>query len=166
MRARQVNRPGLLDLPLHTPDPAQSAPGPNPPNSFPSSTKHVFISYSHHEAADYVKRLARYLSNLDIPVWYDHEIITGHKWANVIRERIHTSSAVIVVMTPMAEHSDWVSNEIAEAQDYQKAILPLLLKGNRFFSLASLQYVDVTSGIMPGDNFVAQLRALLTEPRP
>ncbi len=113
-----------------------------------------------------MKRLARYLSNLDIPVWYDHEIITGHKWANVIRERIHTSSAVIVVMTPMAEHSDWVSNEIAEAQDYQKAILPLLLKGNRFFSLASLQYVDVTSGIMPGDNFVAQLRALLTEPRP
>jgi len=114
-----------------------------------------------------VERLAAYLAASGLPVWFDHEIISGHRWANVIREQIDTCGAVIVVMPPEADESDWVAREIAHADESGKPILPLLLKGRRFFSLANIQYKSVTGGEIPGPAFMARLRSLLElEPVP
>jgi Tetratricopeptide repeat len=46
----------------------------------------------------------------------------------------------------------------------KRPILPLLLKGTRFFTLANLQYENVTTASMPTAAFVARLRALLPAP--
>ena len=108
-----------------------------------------------------MERLAGYLTASGLPVWFDHEIISGHRWANVIREQIDTCGAVIVVMTPEADESDWVAREIAQADETGKPILPLLLKGRRLISLANIQYENVTGGEMPGPAFMARLRSLL-----
>ncbi len=108
---------------------------------------------------DYVVRLATYLTNAGVPVWYDRELISGHRWVNVIRDRIDNAAAMIVVMTPEGEQSAWVSREIARAEQQHVPILPLLHTGQRFFSLADVHYEDVTSGQLPGAPFVEHLRS-------
>jgi hypothetical protein len=118
---------------------------------------HAFISYSH-KNGPYVDRLAAFLTEAGIPVWFDKEIIDGDRWTTVIREQIDSCAAVVVVMTPEAERSDWVEREIARAQQLHRPILPLLLAGHHFFSLGNLQYSDVTGGAMPGATFVTRLR--------
>jgi hypothetical protein len=91
---------------------------------------HIFISYSHEDAASYVAQLATYLTAKAIPVWFDKEIITGQRWAAVVREKIDTSVAVVVVMTPKGDRSEWVSREIDQAQLKRRPVLPLLLRAS------------------------------------
>jgi hypothetical protein len=123
---------------------------------------HVFICYDHEEGGDYVARLAAHLTDAGVQVWYDREIITGHRWATQIRDQIDTAAAFIAVMTPRGERSDWINREIDQAQQAQLPIFPLLLAGTRYFSVADLQYEDVTQGHMPRDEFVQRLRDLVT----
>ncbi len=126
---------------------------------------HVFISYSHTEAADYVERLGEHLGAAGIAVWYDKEIITGDRWRQVIREKIDTCAALIIVMTPGAEQSAWVDREIVLAENLAKPILPLLLKGPVFFGLGDLQYENVATGALPSAAFTSRLRRLLPADR-
>jgi hypothetical protein len=132
----------------------------------PSVGGHVFISYSRTGDGAYVRQLADHLHENGIPVWYDREIIHGDRWTTVIRDKIDTCVAFVVVMTPDAERSEWVDIEIAEARHADRPILPLLLRGQRFFTLANVQYQDVTDGRMPGPSFTAALRALLPASTP
>jgi Caspase domain len=67
-----------------------------------------------------------------------------------------------VVMTPESDESNWVKRELIRAEEGHKPIVPLLLKGERFFGLSDLQFEDVTGGRMPGEPIVRQLRALVT----
>ena len=66
-----------------------------------------------------------------------------------------------MVMTPDAEHSEWVEREISRAEEMGKPILPLLLKGRPFFGLGHLHYEDVTGGQMPTGRWVEDLRKRL-----
>jgi hypothetical protein len=123
---------------------------------------HVFISYRHDEPdSTYVHHLASFLAAAEVRVWFDSEIITGDRWRDVIRDHIDTCAAFVVVMTPAAEASVWVNREIARAEALGKPILPLLLSGAPFFSLADLQYDDVRNGQMPRVDFVAPVRTIL-----
>jgi hypothetical protein len=126
---------------------------------------HVFISYRHAEPdTAYVGRLAEFLTSAGIRVWFDQEITTGARWSSIIRKRIDSCAAMIVVMTPRAESSPWVEREITQAENSGKAILPLLLEGERFFRLADLQYYDVTDRKMPPAMVVSQLLNLGQSP--
>ena len=127
----------------------------------PRVSGHVFISYSHEDASAYVERLGAFLGEQGIPAWYDREIITGHRWSSVIKERIRSCSVFIVVMTPAAEQSPWVTNEINLARQLGKLIVPLLLDGQEFFGLNHLQYEDVLGGGMPNESALAAIRAQL-----
>src|SRR5215470_776052 len=121
---------------------------------------HVFICYSHVANSAYVESLAIYLTDAGVPVWFDKEIITGDRWERMIRNQIDTCAAFIVVMTPEAEASDWVTREIHRAETKAKPILPLLLRDEVFFRLSNIQYEDVTGDRMPGTVFVTKLRQL------
>ncbi|MFE9751236.1 TIR domain-containing protein [Saccharothrix saharensis] len=90
-------------------------------------------------------------------MWIDDELITGDRWENVIRDRIDTCAALVVVMSRDAEESEWVSREIARAQSRGKPVLPLLYDGEVFFRLADVHFEDVRGGRMPGDRFIAVL---------
>jgi len=121
---------------------------------------HVFISYRHDDDVLYVRRLTDYLTNEGVSVWSDREIVTGDRWDHVIRSKIDTCAALVVVMTPQAESSDWVAREIDQAELMNKPIFPLLLDGQRFFRLSNLHYDDVTDARMPSPSFVTRLRAI------
>jgi hypothetical protein len=127
---------------------------------------HVFISYSHGADAGYVRRLASYLRDAGLTVWFDHEIVSGDRWARVIRERIDSCAAFIVVMTPQADASRWVGREIAHAETLNKPVLPLLLEGRPFFSLSDVQYESVVGGVMPSAAFLGRLRTVVRQPGP
>jgi ATP-dependent Clp protease, protease subunit len=122
--------------------------------------RHVFLSYSHRNDSSYVEALAAHLADAGVPVWFDREIIVGRRWDHVIKTQLDTCAAVIVVMTPEAEDSTWVSREINYAEARKKPILPLLLRGDPFFRLGNIQYENVTGGSMPSARLIAKLRSL------
>jgi TIR domain len=94
-------------------------------------------------------------------VWYDDKIVSGDRWERLIRDKIDTCTAMIVVMTPDADNSDWVAMEIARAHSRARPILPLLRAGEPFFSLSTVHYEDVRDGSMPGEPFVGRLRGFV-----
>ncbi|NDJ52277.1 MAG: TIR domain-containing protein [Chloroflexi bacterium] len=116
----------------------------------------IFVSYSRQDA-DYVQRLKTFLESNGLQVWFDEQIEQGDQWFNEIHAAIQNSPAVIVVMSPEAEASEWVHKEILLAKRYGKAIFPLLLHGAELPILIDLQYEDVTDGEMPGPAFHRRL---------
>jgi hypothetical protein len=118
-------------------------------------TGHVFISYRHEDPdKSYVERLVAFLAAEGFEAWHDQDIVTGASWDKVIEERIRTCAAFVVIMTPEADASPWVSRELARAEALGKPILPLLLRGEPFFRLLNLQYHDVRDGQMPDGRFL------------
>jgi hypothetical protein len=124
---------------------------------------HVFISYSRQDRA-YVQQLAEDLRRQAIDVWLDDVIVTGERWASVIQRAIDSAAGVLVVMSSDSANSEWVQYEIDYARHHAKPILPLLLNGRPFVSLATLQFEDVSGGRAPSEPFVAGLRALANRP--
>jgi Protein of unknown function (DUF3105)/TIR domain len=126
----------------------------------------VFITFDRATARPYVEGLARHLGAAGLPVWYDPHEGGDERWAQVAA-RIQSSSAFVVVMTPGAERSAWVTGEINYARQCGKPILPLLLDGAPFASLAGIPVEPVTGGTLPGPAFLAHLRTLVpyTAPR-
>jgi hypothetical protein len=128
---------------------------------------HVFISYQHDPASSaYVERFAEFLRSQGIEPWFDRGIVTGDRWEQVIREHLVSCAAFVVVMTPAGEQSRWIRREINEAEAAGRPVLPLLLDGERFFSLADVQFHDVRGGRLPGREFVDQLRTLIAQTGP
>lgn len=120
---------------------------------------YVFLSYSRHDR-EYVDRLVSFFRAGGVDVWADHEIDYGARWLTVIRDRIDQCSAFVLVMTPQAEDSQWVAEEVARADQMHKLILPLLLDGRPFFGMTGTQYHPVQGGLMPRPDFVEFLRSI------
>ncbi len=118
--------------------------------------RHIFLSYSHADAA-YVNRLKAHLTVHGLEVWTDEGIDYGAQWSAVIEEKIETCRIFVPLMTPESRAAPWVNREIDLAQELDKPILPLLLAGRPFLALRDLQYEDVTDGGMPSDRFVHRL---------
>ena len=74
-------------------------------------------------------------------------------------EHVDGCEAMVVVMSQAADRSDWVRREITRAQQQDKLILPLLLRGAASFMLNTTQFEDVTGGRLPTQGFVERLRA-------
>jgi formylglycine-generating enzyme required for sulfatase activity len=126
---------------------------------------HVFVSYSHKDQA-YVHDLVDDLRRHGFDAWADDRIDYGDQWWRTVVQAIRASAALVVVMTPAAEESDWVEREILLALRERKPIFPLLLHGQEFTLLIAMQYVDVTGGRMPPKSFYTQLREVMLSPLP
>jgi nucleotide-binding universal stress UspA family protein len=122
----------------------------------PTTTGHVFISYAR-EGQAYARDLAADLRKHGLGVWIDDRIDFGDRWWQTIVQAVRASAAVIVVMTPEAEESEWVEREILLAQREGKPLFPLLLRGREFPLLITVQYADVTRGQMPPASFYKRL---------
>jgi hypothetical protein len=120
----------------------------------------VFISYSHKDA-EYAHKLADEMKRCGINVWIDDRIDYGDQWPTVIQDNLERCAVVIVIMSSNSFTSKWVNNEVAFAQYANKIILPLLLEGKLWVSLASTQYADIRGGKMPPDSFFNTVRKYL-----
>jgi len=117
---------------------------------------HVFISYSHRDG-DFTHKLADEMERHRIPVWIDDRIDYGTRWPHVIQEKIDTCKAFVLIMSDNARASDWVNNELTYAQSKGKKVYPLLLKGDNWLSVASIQYVNVRNRRLPEESFYKTL---------
>lgn len=118
---------------------------------------YVFVSYSRSDQA-YVDQLVDYLESCGVETWIDNTGIDyGAEWPSVIRDAVDGCSCIIVVMTPLAESSQWVDRELHRAREQGKRIYPLLLEGASFFVLGVTQYEDISDEKMPSDEFVGSL---------
>jgi hypothetical protein len=117
------------------------------------------VSYSHVDSA-YVRALVTKLRGFGFDVWVDDGIDVGSEWITIVRGKVDSCAAFVLVMTPEAERSTWVARELERAETRGKPILPILLHGEPFDSLSMLHYDDVTARQMPSDRFVRRLRSL------
>jgi hypothetical protein len=76
---------------------------------------HVFISYSHTNG-DFAEILRTRLEGSGLNVWTDEDrLLAGEDWRNGIDQAIRSACALIVVMTPSAKASEYVTYEWAFA---------------------------------------------------
>ncbi|MEV8509338.1 FxSxx-COOH system tetratricopeptide repeat protein [Actinoplanes sp. NPDC051475] len=124
----------------------------------------IFVSYSRQDTA-YVDRLAAHLQQAGLAVWRDTEGITyGDRWELTIRDRVDDCAAVVVVMSPAAEASPHVGNELQRARDLGKQVLPVLISGQAFFALGTTHHFDARDGGLPDDRFLHRLTELAGAP--
>lgn len=124
---------------------------------------HIFISYSK-QNLEYARKLSAHLRALGFDVWIDEVIEPGDDWWRNIRKAIRECAAFVLIMTPEAEESHWVSLELVHALEYKKPIFPLLLDGspNLFDSdvwskIATIQFTDIRGSSLPPGAFSARL---------
>ncbi len=122
------------------------------PDQAGETSGHVFISYSHKDS-EYTHKLAEEMERCNLPVWIDDRIDYGTRWPQVIQEKIDTCGAFVLVMSDNARASDWVNNELTYALGKHKRVFPLLLKGEAWLAVASIQYVNVRNRKLPGEAF-------------
>jgi hypothetical protein len=81
----------------------------------------VFLSYSSKDGAQ-IEKLAAELRSKHISVWYDAGLIAGQAFREVLRERIESVKAVVVLWTENSIGSKWVRWEADLADQHGKLI--------------------------------------------
>ena len=117
---------------------------------------YIFISYSHKDKA-YAHKLHRNLLDQGFDAWIDDRIDYGSHWPHEIENRLQNCVAFILIMSPDSQESDWVQNELSFARQLKKPIFPILLDGNVWWHLGTIQYVDVRGGKLPPTGFFVRL---------
>ena len=94
----------------------------------PMSERSYFISYAHKDQ-DFVDRLAEFLRFRGAAnVWVDHALRGGDDFSDEIKKHILECSHFLVVWSPDARKSHWVTKERQLALDKNKRIVPLLYR--------------------------------------
>jgi len=124
------------------------------------STRHVFMSYSRRDDV-VMRRIVIFLRSQGIKVWVDNEkLIPGTPiWEEEIEKAVQNTSAVIVVLSPDSKDSEWVRREINLADQHEKRVFPVLVRGDEKTSISlrliGRQYVDIRTYEEAGLNYVS-----------
>jgi hypothetical protein len=109
---------------------------------------HIFISYSRKDDK-IMRKIAFHLRDQGFKVWVDNEkLIPGTSaWEEAIENAIKNSFAMVVILSPDSKSSEWVRREITYADQFQKRVFPVLIKGSEETSLplrlVTRQFVDL-----------------------
>lgn len=122
--------------------------------------RHIFISYSRQDS-EYANRLADAFKARGLPVWIDQRIEYGDNWSDEIFTAIAESAAFVVIMSPASRESKWVRREVAYADEIARRIFPVLLDGDPWPLLLTMQHVDARDGELPSPAFFAGLSELV-----
>jgi tetratricopeptide (TPR) repeat protein len=106
-------------------------------------SRRVFVSYSH-AYEGFIEELLEKLHDADFEVWTDKQIPEGDEWVNSIDKAIQESFAVIVIITPEAMNSSYVTYEWSMAIGLGLKVLPILLEDTPEIhpKLEKIQYLD------------------------
>ena len=122
--------------------------------------RHVFISYKHDDL-DFAENVRNRLENAHFKTWMDEHIHAGEEWRNQIDQAIKGAFAMIVIMTPDAKASEYITYEWSFAFGIGVRIIPLKLRSTSLHPrLAALQYLDFTSksnSNRPWDRLLAEV---------
>lgn len=114
-------------------------------------TNDIFISYSRRDS-EFVTRLASDLDAKVAGVWFDQsDIQLGENWHNEIIEGIRDCKAFVLVLSPDADKSKYVHEEVNKALELGKTIFPVIYRpaewSDEFKTLVKdIQTLDLRSG--------------------
>ncbi len=108
----------------------------------------VFLSYSRKDEEP-MRLIAKYLRAQGIKVWVDNEkLIPGTPvWEDEVEKAIRNAVAIVVILSPDSKNSEWVKREMTMADQHQKRVFPVLVRGDENTSISlrliNRQYVDL-----------------------
>ena len=130
---------------------------------------HVFISYRHTESV-YAQLLALELDRAGYGYWWDDNLEAGTNWSASIDEQICGALALILLLSPDAQASEYVTYEWSFALGAQIPVLPVLIKPldkTIYPRLGSIQYIDMSGSSKPDfSKVMARLEQLRAEAQP
>lgn len=86
----------------------------------------IFISYARADGAEIATNLANQLRALNHQVFYDVDSLrAGTHWRAELSRRIKWAEIILVVVTPKSNDSDYVYQEVKEAADAGKILIPV-----------------------------------------
>jgi CheY-like chemotaxis protein len=108
--------------------------------------KQVFISY-YHKDAEFAENVIFRIKDAGFNSWVDSDKLgAGEDWRVGIDQAIKDASALIVIMTPEAKLSEYVTYEWSFAWGAGIKVIPVILKKTELHPrLAILQYLDFTN---------------------
>jgi tetratricopeptide (TPR) repeat protein len=127
-------------------------------------SRRVFVSYSH--AIDgFIVNLLKELADADFEVWTDKKIQEGSDWVSSIDAALQGSFAVIVILTPEAMLSPYVTYEWSMAIGLGLKILPVhLVETPKIHpKLEKIQYLDFRNFNHKWENLKKRLNDLRLE---
>ena len=125
--------------------------------------KHVFISYQY-EDKDFGENLIERVERAGFETWIDHDHLTaGDDYRANIDQAIKDSFALIVIMSPSAKASEYVTYEWAFAWGAGIRVIPVLYKQPPLHPrLEALHYLNFTGAIRPWEDLINVLKKLTT----
>jgi serine/threonine-protein kinase len=111
----------------------------------------IFVSYSRRDSAQ-MRQVLRLLQAADLSAWTDEGLESGTAhWQRAIENAIQSTQCTVVLLSPDAKQSDWVSIEVNYAQALGRRIFPVLLRGTQVesvpLSLFNAQYLDARQNL-------------------
>ncbi|MBC7871278.1 MAG: TIR domain-containing protein [Chitinophagaceae bacterium] len=108
---------------------------------------HIFLSYSREDIV-IMQRVRDDLRAEGLKVWTDENLIPGLKsWKRDIQNALDNAACLVVVLTPHAKKSEWVSEELNYAESQDVRIFPILARGTEKtavpFGFITAQRVDI-----------------------
>ena len=113
-----------------------------------SSGRHFFISYSRTDTSK-KQNIVKQLRARGINLWVDIEnLVPGTPaWELEIERAIRGAAGIIVLLSPESNNSEWVRREISFAEQNDKYVFPVLIRGDENDSiplrLSNHQWVDL-----------------------
>jgi len=104
--------------------------------------QHVFISYKNEEL-DFAENVISRLEKAGFATWADSNIGAGEEWRTAIDLAIKDAFALVVIMTPAAKASEYITYEWAYAWGSGIKVIPILLRPTSLHPrLEALQHLD------------------------
>jgi tetratricopeptide (TPR) repeat protein len=128
--------------------------------------KHVFISYQHDDG-EFAENLIHAVEKNGFKTWIDSDRLNpGEDWREGIDQAIRDAFALIVIMSPTAKASEYVTYEWAFAWGCGLKVIPVMYRKTELHPrLESLQYMDFTNrSIRPWDSLMKVLQKAASEP--
>lgn len=123
--------------------------------------KHVFISYKHDEDSVFAELLITKIKEAGFEAWIDYDQLqVGKNFHTEIDQAIKDSLALIIIMTPAAKISEYITYEWAFALGVGVKVIPILHKDTeRHPRLKMLQSLDFTnSKFFPWSSLINALK--------
>jgi HEAT repeat protein len=106
---------------------------------------HIFISYEHNDL-DFAENVISRLEKEGFTTWADNKLNAGEEWRTMIDLAIKNAFALVVIMTPTAKASEYVTYEWAFAWGVGVKVIPIMLNLTPLHPrLEALQYLDFTN---------------------
>jgi hypothetical protein len=107
----------------------------------------IFLSYAHKDR-HYRKQVQKALEKRELSVWVDDRgIAPGVAWQEAIQDAIDSACCIVVILSPDAKSSRYVSRELNYANSQGKRIFPVLARGNAKksvpFVVSGIQFVNI-----------------------